>query len=288
VQAPRRLIVEVRSGPLTGTKAVVAPGDRIRVGRTDRADLAVERDPEISGLHFEIAWDGETAMLRDLGSARGTVLAGAPLEGEAPVAHGSWIKAGETTFSIYFEAYSPRRGPPADPALAARALATLAPRVGRLHAVLDAARDERVLELCRESVDETRSLYEGVKGDALASEAPYLVRFDPGSDLLSRLLFDGWGRSFGVFLESRASFKALRRHLRRFLIVTEDASGARLYFRYYDPRVLREIVPLFTVRQADEVYGDVIDAFLTEDGDGDLASFPSPHRALEVHDAPHP
>jgi hypothetical protein len=258
------------------------------VGRTDRADLVVERDPEISGLHFEIRWDGDRATLRDLGSARGTLLSGAPLQGEAAVPHGSWIKAGETIFSVYFEAHSPRRGPPADPASAARALAALAPYVGRLYAVLDAARDERVLELCRESVDETRSLYEGVKGDALAEVAPHLVRFEPGSGLLGRLLSDGWSRSFGVFVESRASFKALRRHLRRFLVVVDDASGARLYFRYYDPRVLREMAPLFTVRQADEIYADVIDAFLVEDAAGGLASFPARPREAEVHHAPHP
>jgi Domain of unknown function (DUF4123)/Inner membrane component of T3SS, cytoplasmic domain len=283
-----RLIVEVRSGALRGTKAIVAPEGKLRVGRTERADFVLERDPELSGVHFELGWDGDTCTLRDLASARGTSLSGAPIEGEVVVPHGGWIKAGDTSFSVYVEARSKLRSEPADPALAARALAALSPRVGSLYAVLDAARDERVLELCRESVDETRSLYEGVKGEALADVAPYLVAFAKGSGLLQRLVHDGWGKSFGVFIESRAPFKAVRRHLRRFLIVAAETTDKRFYFRYYDPRALREILPLLTVRQADEIFADVIDGFLAEGEDGEVASFARPDaNAWSSTDAAH-
>ena len=289
---PRRLIVEVRSGPLRGTKAIVTAPGKLRVGRTERSDFIVGRDPELSGVHFELGWDGETCALADLGSARGTSLSGAPIDGPTTVPHGGWIKAGDTSFSVYVEAWSPLRSEPADPARATRALAQLAPRVhsgggSKLYAVLDAARDERVLELCRESVDETRSLYEGAKGDALADVAPYLVGFAEGSGLLERLTHDGWGKSFGIFIESRASFKALRRHLRRFLIVEEEATGQRLYFRSYDPRVLREFLPLATVRQADEIFADVIDRFLVESADGELTTFAAPAQAQWTQDAAH-
>lgn len=281
MSAPRRLIVEVRSGARIGAKAAVAPGASILVGRTERADLVVDRDAQLSGAHFEITWDGAAATLRDLGSVRGTLLSGGPIEGAVPVPHGSWIKAGETSFSVYFEGFSPLRGEPADPALAARALASLVPRVGRLYAVLDAARDERVLELCHESIDETRSLYEGDKGNALEDVAPHLVSFAPGSGLLERLIRDGWGKSFGVFIESRASFKALRRHLRRFLLVEEEDNPQRLYFRYYDPRVLREFLPIATVRQNDEIFADVIDAFVAEGERGEALTF---ERAVSLGD----
>ena len=172
--------------------------------------------------------------------------------------------------------------------LVPRALAHRAPRVGSLYAGLDAARDPRVLELCRESVDETRSLYEGVQGEALADVAPYLVGFARGSSLLERLVREGWGKSFGVFIESRAPFKAVRRHLRRFLIVAAETTNKRFYFRYYDPRALREILPLLTVRQADEIFADVIDGFLAEGEDGEVASFARPDaNAWSSTDAAH-
>ncbi len=280
-----RLVVAVRGGALDGTKAVVAPNGTLRVGRIDRADLAIERDASMSGVHFEIVWDGATCTLRDLASARGTLLSGAPIAGEAVVPHGGWIKAGETSFSVYVEARSPPRSEPANPAHATRALAALAPLRGRLYAVLDAARDERVLELLRESIDETRSLYEGVRGEALADVAPYLVGFAAGSELLERVVREGWGKSFGVFIESAAPFKALRRHLRRFLIVAEESTDKRLYFRYYDPRALREILPILTVRQADVIYGDVIDGFLTETEEGEVRVFRAPAADVATPDA---
>ena len=55
-----------------------------------------------------------------------------------------------------------------------------------LYAVLDAARDDRVLTVVRESVEEYRSLYEGIEGEALAHVAPYLVSPPKGSRLLRR------------------------------------------------------------------------------------------------------
>jgi hypothetical protein len=274
VSNPRRLIVEVRSGMRRGEKAVVDPGAVLRIGRTDRADLILPLDAHLSGVHCALSWDGAVCRLRDLGSARGTELGGERVEGEAPVPHGGWIKAGETSFSVYVEAHTPPRAPPlADPATSKRAAQALAPRVGRLYAVLDAARDDRVLELLHESVDEARSLYDGVKGEALAEVAPYLCALRSGSGLLDRLLREGWGRSFGVFVESGAPFNALRRHLRRFLLVEKDESGGRMYFRFYDPRVLREFLPLATVRQRDVLFADVVDAFLCEDEAGELLAF---------------
>jgi hypothetical protein len=176
---------------------------------------------------------------------------------------------------LHVKASTPSRSEaPPDPALlaaAARAREILAPRLGRLYAVLDAARDERILELCRESVDQSKSLYEGVKGEALADAAPYLVALEPGSGLLDRLL-EGWGRSFGVFAVSERPFKAVRRHLRRFLLVEDDETGGRMYFRFYDPRVLREFMPLATPRQRDDLFGE-IDAFFAEGEGGELLRF---------------
>jgi len=270
----RRLVVEVRSGPLLGHKRVLEPGDTLRVGRTERADLAFPADDGLSAVHFELSWDGAACRLRDLGSARGTLLSGAPVSAAA-VPHGGWIKAGETSLSVHAEAHTPPFAPRiVDRMKADRALRSLVPRAGRLYAVLDAARDSRILVLLRESVDEARSLYEGVKGEALADVAPYLCAFRPGSGLLERLVAEGWGHAFGIFVESGASFKEVRRHFRRFLMVTEDATGARMYFRFYDPRVLRAFLPLATVRQRDILFADVVDAFLCEDEDAHLTVFP--------------
>jgi hypothetical protein len=286
-----RLIVEIRSGAQRGIKAVIQPKTtlpaRLRVGRTERADLVIDRDGELSGVHFELAWDGATCTLKDLESARGTRLGGKRIEGTVTAPHGAWIQAGDTSFSVYVEAWTPARVTSPVPERAAEALSVLRPQVGHLYAVLDAAQDRRVRQLCHESVDETRSLYEGAKGEGLADVAPYLVRFEEGSELLARVIEEGWGRSWGVFLTSRAPFKAVRRQLRRFLIVEGEASRQRLYFRYYDPRVLRAFMPLATVRQKDEIFADVIDAFVAEGERGEVETFAPIRAAARELDAAH-
>lgn len=275
----RRVIVEVRTGPLLGSKAIVLPGESLRIGRTERAHLIVPRDGAMSGLHCTLAWDGEVCTLRDEKSARGTLLGGQPIDGEARVPHGSWVQAGETSFIVYYEAFTPpREAAPIDPAIAAQAapaLASLRAEVGRLYAVLDAARDERILQLLRESVDEHRSLYDGVQGEALADVAPYLVSFRRDSALIERLVNEGWGRSWGVFVKSKLAFTALRRHFRRFLMVEDDETRQRMYFRFYDPRVLREFMPIATLRQKDDLF-EGVEAMLLEDETGEMLRFAPP------------
>ena len=91
-----RAIVEIVSGPLASTKALIAPGATLRVGRTDQADLIVPQDPRLAGLHFELRWDGARCVVRDLGAAGGTRLHGQAVS-EAEVPGWSAIEAGETS-----------------------------------------------------------------------------------------------------------------------------------------------------------------------------------------------
>jgi len=299
----QRAIVEVRLGPLSGKKSVIAPGDRLRVGRKPRADLCIPHDRLMSGVHFEIAWDGERCVLSDLKSAQGTLLGGERVA-SGEVKNGAWIRAGGTDFMVHFEASTP---PPVDfdtylddaeedeveplvaawlrdnreprrqeaEALAARreqALSALRERSERLYAVLDAARSDRILTLLREAVEPYRSLYEGIEGEALAHVAPYLVELPRGSGLLERLVREGWEKRWGIFIDYPRSFKELRRHLRRFLMVADADTRKKYYFRFYDPVVLRSFVPTCTVKQRSEFFDDVR-AFFAEGEEGEITRF---------------
>ena len=302
-----RLLVEIRFGRLAGRKAIVAPGAKLRVGRTDRADLVVTHDGAMSGLHFELAWDGASCRLRDLESATGTLLDGrrlgekgedeAPPEEEVAVAHASWIRAGDTMFAVYVEGRTPpprsaieddedlddeerarrvelRAAESARRRRAALAFVELRSQAARgpLYMVLDGARDPRIVELLHEAPDEHRSLYEGTRGEALEAVAPYLVRLRDDSGLLERLILEGWERRWGVFLASPLSFRDMRRHLRRFLMVEVEDTRQRLYFRFYDPGVLREFMPTCSVRQVADLLGEA-EAALCEGADGSVARF---------------
>lgn len=271
----RRAIVEIRWGPLRSKKVVVPPGTSVRVGRTERADLAIEHDRQMAAVHFELQWNGTSCALQSL-TTEATALNGERVTG-GTVENGDWIKAGETIFSVYFEEHTrPRRNAGAEMTPAKEhALATLESLDLPLFAVLDAARTDRILEVVRESVEDYRSLYEGTKGEALAEVAPYLVALPRGSRLLRRLVLEGWQKRWGIYLVCERPFKEVRTHLRRFLMVVNDEDEKRMYFRYYDPVSLRVFLPSCGVRQAAELFGPV-HAFLTEDQSGDVLRFDSP------------
>jgi len=278
----QRAIVEVRWGPLAGRKMILAPGTTLRVGRTERADLALPRDSQMSAIHFELAWDGSSCRLRDLESAKGTQLGGEEVK-EGEVQNGGWIRAGSTDFMVYFEGATPppfendephpsdypdedawvmarelkRREREARDGRAELALAMLNREEGPLYAVVDASRSERILILLRESVERSRSLYDGIEGETLAEVAPYLVELPRGSRLLERLVMEGWGKRWGIYLSCPRSFSELRRHFRRFLMVKDEETGKRYYFRFYDPGVLRLFLPTCTTRQREQLFGDI-------------------------------
>lgn len=131
-----------------------------------------------------------------------------------------------------------------------------------LYAVLDAARDPAVLELLRSCGEETQSLYSGRRSEQLADVAPYLARVPAASRLFEALVREGWGRSWGVLAVCEAPFAELRRHFRRFLVAqTEDRQA--IYFRFYDPRVLRPFLEAATDAQRRAFFGPV-SAFLLE------------------------
>jgi hypothetical protein len=269
----KRAIVEIRGGPLQGRKALLEPGTTLRVGRTERADLVVPRDERLAGTHFELAWDGERCRLTDLRSAEGTALNGERVADEAGVAHGAWIRAGETVFSVYFEEAtpSPRDLDEDDDETRdrkARALAALEADPDPLFAVLNAARTDRIVETLHEAPEEYRSLYEGFQGEALADVAPYLVGLPRGSRLLARLVQEGWGERWGIYLTSRRPFTEVRRHLRRLLLVENEETRKRMYFRFYDPRVLRAFLPTCTPLQVGDFMGE-FEALWMEGEDGE-------------------
>ena len=141
---------------------------------------------------------------------------------------------------------------------------------GALYAVLDAARSPRVSILVRASGEPSQSLYEGAKGAALAPWGPLLVELGPESRLLDSLLGEGWGESWGLFLRSPAGFRHVRRHFRRLLIVQSEA-GKKLYFRFYDPRVMRTFLPIATERQLAALF-DEVDSYWMESADAEALS----------------
>lgn len=137
-----------------------------------------------------------------------------------------------------------------------------------LCAMLDGASVPELLE--RFDADpslEVECLLDGELEPDMAEVAPYLVRLDPGSEFAEWVVGTGWGQHWGSFVVTRKSFLTLRDHLRALSIIYR-ADGTPLYFRYYDPRVLRIFLPTCSPQQLKQMFGPV-DAFLAESEAGD-------------------
>ena len=131
--------------------------------------------------------------------------------------------------------------------------------------VVDAARIEGLPARLDGIRAGARCLYQGKSEEELADVAPWILTTEPGSDA-SRLVFgELWGQSAAVHMVTGASLTDLRSHLRHFLMVVSE-DGKTLYFRFYDPRVLRVFLPTCSPEQLAEFFGP-IEAFYLEDED---------------------
>ncbi len=133
----------------------------------------------------------------------------------------------------------------------------------KVYAILDGASIPQLPEVLARLEVEAECLYRGELAPDLAEAAPYLahVLFDhPFTDWL---LQEGWGRHWGIFAISHADLRTLRMHLRTFLKVY-GPDLKPLYFRYYDPRVLRSYLPTCNAQELQTIFGPVL-RYLLED-----------------------
>lgn len=155
-----------------------------------------------------------------------------------------------------------------------------------LYAILDAARSPQIYKMLAEAKEEARkaweaqnpgpadptfqppaagmleggaqyeSLYEGWSKAELTLFAPYLVSLPPWSKLLEKLVTKGWGKSWGIYLTCNLAFPDVRHHFRHFLMVNMP-DGDQVYFRFYDPRVLRVYLPTCTPEEINYFFGPI-------------------------------
>ena len=129
--------------------------------------------------------------------------------------------------------------------------------------IVDCARDQnRIFRFLLACHLEQSCLYSGPIPPALEMAAPYLLQLQHDDPETRRLLEISWGNSWGVVLRSPTSMRNLRKHLRKLLMV-RDQAGRRMAFRYYDPRILQVYLPTCTGEELRTVFGP-IESFWTE------------------------
>ncbi len=289
-----RVTLVTEQGPAAGKTAALVPNKSLYVGRSDTSHLVVD-DPALAMTQFVLVCEERRCQLRDL-SGRGTTLVNGHRVDQVELRDGDRISVGQSTFIVRFgdgptpvPALSPipSAAPPPTTAALTRTVPTsvvsqappvtvAAPASGPqsvlavlravkdpLFALVDAARGMDVYAHLLKCPERYQSLYEGPQGDALALHAPYLVQLPPHSSYLETLVKEGWGNSWGMYLTCPLSFEDIRTHFRHFLLVKTE-EGEQLYFRFYDPRVLRKFLPTCTADELAQLFGP-IRSFLMEE-----------------------
>jgi len=134
-----------------------------------------------------------------------------------------------------------------------------------VYAVLDGASVPNIIQNLAKYKAKSICLYRGELDLELAQTAPYLVLLKPDSDLTDWVL-SGIGHHWGIFAISKANMKDMRKHFRTFLMVY-DPDGQPMYFRYYDPRVLRVFLPTCNDDEIRQIFGP-IDRYYVESKNG--------------------
>lgn len=133
------------------------------------------------------------------------------------------------------------------------------------YALLDGAAFDNLPRALHETGAEAVCLYKGSIAPEVMCVAPYLAVIERGHPLYERLL-DGWGRAQAVFLIAEDTLISLRGHFRKLTMVRLPDERV-VYFRFYDPRVMRTVMPVLDARQRAALFGPAVRAFLCE-GEG--------------------
>jgi hypothetical protein len=269
----RRLIIDINHGPNAPLQAEFDAPCSLTVGRHSTCGLVLREDSTLSRRHFRIDFDGLNAFVHDLGSTSGIRLDGIPIE-SALLPGDSVLTAGATRFEVRIVAAEPA---PDTESAWLEAQRSDGPRaveeidsetqgetlvngdlpdwvVGvegclrsfgqNIFAVMDAARDAAVIGLLGiHAPDEHVSLLPSKTATKWSAYGPFLVELTHRPVLFRLLLTYGWGKSWGIYCVSDLTFPEMASHLRS-LIIVEGPEGQKMIFRYYDPRVLADLVSL--------------------------------------------
>ena len=132
------------------------------------------------------------------------------------------------------------------------------------YVILDTARIFGELYTAQSLQPEFLNLYKG-QPDELESVAPYLFVCHHNTEFEKWLRDKGWGKSWGIFLDTTVSAEELLIHFKNF-IFRKTPEGKDFFFRFYDPRVIRKFLLSYNTIQLKAFFGPV-KKFYCEDED---------------------
>lgn len=138
----------------------------------------------------------------------------------------------------------------------------------KLYGIVDSARNEEVFRYLILGNVKYKSLFEGTMDIQSFVVSGFLVECKKESLLFQWLTTEAWGDSSCIFFTSKSSFEDLFHHFQQFNRVRLEDDKVVL-FRYYDPRVLRQLLPEYNPIELDTFFGDV-QSFFAESEDPEI------------------
>jgi FHA domain/Domain of unknown function (DUF4123) len=131
---------------------------------------------------------------------------------------------------------------------------------GNVYVYLNGLREQLIQAFVEASGEQYVPLGQAlVAGRAVASS--YLVALPRTSKLLNVLLKDGWGRMWGVYCSSPATFEQVASHLYAFSTV-QTGNGVPLNLPLYDPQFLHMFLSSLSPAEALALFGPIRSFFL--------------------------
>lgn len=150
--------------------------------------------------------------------------------------------------------------------------------------LIDAAGLERGLAAVpRQIFSEFDCLFSGDRADEMRDVAPYLGQLASGDDSSQQVLsalVDSEAAILVVPSDATLTFQQLYRHLRQFNIAY-GPDGNPIYLRYYDPRVLPDVLRVLEPGQLERFFGP-IETLLVVGGDHQLRRYFRHDEKLEI------
>lgn len=153
----------------------------------------------------------------------------------------------------------------------------------RLYAIVDAAQNELIYTKIKCEADIYLSLYGNDVAESLKAVGPILFQLRKDNDLSSWLIDNGRDHNwFILFASTGTTMVDLRRHFKRFAMV-QSPNGNSMYFRYYDPRVLRSYIPSCSEEERAFIYAQHPCFWALTDSNGNYQQFNRDGSSTIIH-----
>lgn len=139
-------------------------------------------------------------------------------------------------------------------------------------AILDGAKNHKIYSFVHNSGLASSCLFSGKMSYAMTRAAPHVVeleRYHPSTLELLELM---WGNRCGIIVtaDKAKGMKGVRNHCRRISKVMSPAKRP-LYFRFYDPEILKVMLPVCAVEEVQYLTGPMNHIFLEKTGSSEVA-----------------